>query len=209
MAELVKKVKLYFPDVKMTGEVLSGPVIESLNYYTNKHGDPQLVVVGNNYNSENPAFLDGNLLQIFRNLNCPVVAIPKDKSFAPVKKIGFAFDNKTKGAENALRDITDFAVKHDIQLHIIIGWADTMSQDNAPEINSEAAKITSSAHPVHHFIKMKNLNNEINDFAVKHHMDWLAILPRHRGRLGDLMHKSHTQYLVNNTHFPIMALIED
>ena len=209
MNNLVKKVRLYYPDVTINGEVLSGNVIESLHNYTLKKGDPLLVVVGNNYNPENPAFMDGNLLQIFKNLKCPVVAIPTNKTFQPLKKICFAFDNNIHGAESALRDLTRFVVARNVQLHVIIGWADGISRDNLPEIYPAADKIISAAKPVHHFINMKNLNSEINDFAVKHHMDWLAILPRHRSYVSELVHKSHTQYMINNTDFPIMALHEE
>ena len=209
MNELVKKIHPYFPDVKVNGVVLAGHIAESLNDFTKKNGEPIVVVIGNNYSPSNPGFMDGNLLSIFKHLKCPVVAIPKGKSFEPIKRICFAFDNKIKGAEDALRRLRDFTITYNIELHIIIGWADEVMRDNLPEINALANSIVETAKPKHHFIPMKNLDAQIDEFAVKNHMHWLVVLPRTHSFLADMVHKSHTQVMVNNAHLPIMALHED
>ncbi len=205
---LVREMMLRYPAVAVSGSLVDGNFSDGLGTYVVKNGMPLLVVAGNNYDSENPAYIDGNLLQIFRYLDCPVLAIPPERTFKPVKKICFAYDNQLEGAEQALRLLTNLATEYNMELHIVIGWASLQIGGNVHEIHAEAKKIAAPASPTYHFIAMMNLDEGIGDFVLENGMDWLVMLSRKNPIFGKTMYRTDTDVLVNSAHMPILALHE-
>ncbi len=206
---VVTKYKNYYPDVEVTPKLMTGNVVEGLNDYMKHKGEPTFIVVGNNFNNEHPSFMDTRLLQVFKNLYCPVIAVPTGKTFETIKKICFAFDNHMSGARAGLKRLRNLCVDHNIELHILIGMSDVHNRDNLPEMHPEAHEILNDANPKLHFIRKDHLNEDIKSYAEKNHMGMLAILPRAHYGLSALVHKSHTQYMLNHAFLPILALHEE
>lgn len=205
---VINKVNLYYPDVKIEGEVVEGEVIDGLNRFISLHGEPLVTVVGNQYHAEHSAFFEVNLMEIFRHLKSPVLAIPTGCVFSVPTKLCFAYDNHFHGSEDALLRIKNLVAVLQMELHFVIGSSDAFSRDNPPDINSHAGRIldTTVVHP--HFLTPHNLDHSIVSFAEKNDMDWLAVMPRKHSFIENLLHKSHAQFMVNHAHIPVLAFHE-
>jgi nucleotide-binding universal stress UspA family protein len=206
--ELIGKLKAYYPAVSLAPKLITGNVADALSSYIKQSGEPLTVVIGNNYSKDNPTFMDGHIMQIFKNLRCPVVAVPAAYSYQIVKNICFAFDNHVPGAQDALLRLVKLTTENDLRLHILIGDADGFNRDNLPDVHPDANALLAPAKPIYHFIRKSDLNQNIVEFVTKNHIDVLAVMPRTHSGFGALLHKSHTQYLVNNCKLPVMALHE-
>lgn len=209
MDQLLTTVKQQYPQIIFKNAIIYGDVVDGINQFTDEHGKPMMVIAGNHYTPDNPAWMDSTLLEAFRNLQYPVLAIPDDVTYAQVRKIGFVYDNVIDGSRDALRQLTALSDNLGAELHIFYAQKDVHTMDNTSEINEEAKEILASAHPLYHYAYEANIDEAIMAFAGKYHLDWLIVMPRKHSLLESLFHKSHTKALVNNAFIPVMALHED
>ena len=209
MDNLLAELKVKYPLLTIKSNIIYGNLVDELEEHIANNGMPLLVVAGNAYNPENTAWLDSTLIDAFRHLKCPVLAIPTDTSFTPVKKICFAYDNEYAGSELALEKLMELTKLMGAELHVLYAQADVRTQDNASDVNPDAKRVLSSVDPVYHYYYEEDADTAIHEFVAKNDIDWLVVIPRKHSFFESLFHKSHTRALVNNTHKPILALHEN
>lgn len=206
MKTLAEKLHRSYPQLNISTTIIYGNIIDAIEEYTEKNEAPMLVVAGNSYNENNPAWMDSTLLQAFRHLRYPILAIPPDTSYTAVRKIGFAYDNKYEGSDIALVELREFALKFDAELHVFFAQEDVMKQGDPAEINEAAKRVLEPANPLYHVLYESDVDPAIEEFVAKYSIDWLVVMPRKHSFFDSLFHKSHTKMIMNHSFVPIMAL---
>ncbi len=206
LAIIIDQIKTDFPQLKVASLLIYGDVVSAISEYVEEHSEPWMVVLGNSYNEENHVWGESALLQAFRNLAYPVVAVPDDFNFSHPKKIGFAYDNQFEGSDIALIELRELCKKLDAELHVFFGQPTVIKTDNDEKINPKADLILKELNPLYHVFYQADVDVAIQELAAKYMVDWLVIMPRKHSFLEQFFHRSHTKFLVNNSHVPIVAL---
>ena len=209
MQVLLSRLTAAYPQISIKRTIIYGDIVDGVEEYIANNGMPMMVIAGNGYSPENTAWLDSTLIDAFRTLKCPVMAVPAETTFTKIRKIGFAYDNKYPGSETALERLKEITKTLDAELHVLYAPGDVHTQDNPSDINDSAKRILSSVDPLYHFFFEEDVDKAIQDFASEYHLDMLVVIPRKHSFFEGLFHKSHTKVLVNNSHIPIMALHEN
>ncbi|MBC7552657.1 MAG: universal stress protein [Taibaiella sp.] len=208
MKALLERLHSAYPQVSIKGSVIYGDIQEAIDEFSELNESPVLVVIGNHYSVDNPAWHESTLMDVFRHLRFPVLAIPAETVYQKVKKIGFAYDNKYAGSSLALIELREIVKLLNAELHVFFDVPDLLVDESFGKINDAALNILSSAEPLYHVFYEKNIDEAIAGFIDKYNTDWLTIIPRKHSFFERLFRKSHTLSLVNNSHLPILALHE-
>lgn len=209
MKNFMDKLRDEYPQLTLTSSVVYGSMVEALEEYVEGYRPPLLVIVGNSYTEENPAWLDSTLMDAFRNLEYPVLAIPANAEYTQVRKIGFAYDNKYEGSDVALITVRDIVKLLGAELHVLYSQPETTVVNGMSGINEKAQSILADAKPLYHVIYKHDIDSAISAFAEKYYIEWLVVLPRKHSFFAGLFHKSHTKMMVNNSPIPILAVHEN
>lgn len=195
-----------YPQINFRSAIIFGNVIDAIEDFVGENEEPMLVVVGNSSTPDNPTFMDGILLDAFRSLKYPILAVPQDVAYEQVRKIGFVYDNELGGSEHALQQLAELALTLRAELHVHYNQPD--AQERNDEVNNGARGLLNAATPVYHYTHEKDIDASILDFTSRFQLDWLIVMPRRHSFFEGLFHKSHTKAIVNNTFIPVMALHE-
>jgi len=168
---------------------------------------PYTVVMGSQGTTFTERLLFGShTVYAMKYLMWPIITVPPNASFSAVKKIGIACDLSKAITTMPIDEINILVKDFDAELHIlnIDKW-----QVHNPSTDCESIllqQMMTHLKPTYHFITDKNTDEAILDFVDKNSIDLLIVLPRRRGLLRRLIHRSHTKQLILYSHVPVMAL---
>ena len=209
MSKLTGKLRIMYPALAIRSYIIYGDIEDGIEQFTEKNEAPLLVIVGNNYTKEDPAWMESTLMQALRNMNYPLLAIPDKTHYTDVANICLAFDNKYKGCDVALVKLREITAILGAKLHVLIAHTDATNKEQITDVSKEAQLLLEPVKPEYHIIYGTHTEETINDYLAQHHMDWLVLIPRHHSFFASLFHKSQTRAMVNNTSIPLMALHEN
>lgn len=205
LTNTLKKLTAAYPQVNFDKIIAYGNIIDAIEEYSEKKGDPKLVVLGNSYNPNNPAWIDSTLVDTFRNLNVPVLAVPSEYDYEKINKIGLAYDNIFEGSSIALVQLRELTEWINTELHVFYAQPE---DTEATGINEQAKNVLQSANPLYHIYKRENTDLAIYEFAATYNIGWLVLIPRKHSFFERIFKKSHTEKAVNNGYMPILAIHE-
>ena len=209
MTKLVEEMSASYPLLTIAGKVIYGDTVNAIEEYTEEYDDPWMVVVGNSIASETATWPDSTLIDAFKHLKYPVLAVPPAASFDPVRKICFAFDNKHNGNDKALKQLAAISQNINAELHVLNAQPDVHNQDNNMDFDEHAKTLLASVDPHYHLVyEVADINQAIEQFIEQNNMDWLIMIPRKHSFFEGLFHKSHTRSVAHHSHIPILALHE-
>lgn len=206
MKKLVDSISAAYAGVPISGQVIYGTAINAVDDLADEISTPWMVVIGNNNQGENNTWPESVLMDSFRKLAYPVLAVPGAQHYRQVKKICFAFDNKHKGDDVAFGQIASLAGLFNAELHVLHVQPDAAARQ---EIDSDAKAKLAAASPQYHFVYgVADVDAAINDFINVNGMDWLVMIPRRHSFFEGLFHKSHIKSIAHSSSIPVLALHE-
>lgn len=155
-------------------------------------------------------FLGGNTLNIVNKLGRAVLTIPPFTPFRPVKKIVFAFDLWNVSGTlpvKRIKRIREFLNAEFLILNLV-----RKDQKPQEEWAKEKAKLTAALEGISysfHTVANRQIVAGINDFAKEQQADLLAIVPREKGFIENLLGENHTKSLLFRSGIPILTLPPD
>ncbi len=207
MKKVVDRFKMSYAGLDIQGIVVDGDLVGALEEYTKKNEAPWLVVLGNSNTGEHTIW-ESNMLAAFKSLEFPVLAIPPETAYKPVKKICLAFDNKHKGNDLAFTQLRDLSVQLNAGLEVLNAQVDVLNRDNLPPTDEQAQTILAPANPHFHVVYDTNIDTAIESFTNSNNIDWLALIPRKHSFFEGLFHKSQSKVITHHAHIPVLALHE-
>lgn len=192
--------------IKISTEVRTGIFFQELQAVC-KTIDPYAVVMGSKGISFTESLLYGKqAVYAMKNLNYPLIAVPPVVKFSSIKKIGLACD---------LRHVTDTIPAEEIKMlvHELNAELHILNIDRLDVFNPKTdydsvllEGMLASLKPTYHFITNETTDKAIINFAEENQIDLLLVVPKRRGLLKRLIHKSHTKQLVLHAHVPVMVM---
>ncbi|MEO7766774.1 MAG: universal stress protein [Ferruginibacter sp.] len=171
---------------------------------------PDLVVMGLSGKKALARLIVGsNTIKTVYNLTYPILVVPPQAEFMPVKKIGFACDyhqvEKTTPVALLKKIVTDFHA----ELHVLNVDQNSNSPDptKMPE-GFLIYQLLLDTKAEFHSIEAGEITDGVNWFIDHTRLDWLVIIPKKHKLIEKIFRRSHTRELVYHTHIPLLCIHE-
>ena len=191
--------------INIDTEVAIGPFFSELEDLCNRL-QPYTVVIGCQGTTAAKRLLFGShAVYATRHLQWPVIAVPIGTSFSSIRRIGFSCDFEKTLSAVPVDDIKRLVKDLKAELHVIhSARIDEFVPGKASA--SELIKSMFRGIDLHMHIIAGAIDEYIIEFAEMNMIDLLIVIPKRRGLIDQLVHKSHTKQFVLNCHIPVMAI---
>ncbi|MEP7321128.1 MAG: universal stress protein [Saprospiraceae bacterium] len=202
--ELLQKTK---ENITIDTQIMEGIFYQALTHVC-EETSPYLVIIGTQGATSAERLLFGSdAVYTMKHLEWPIIAVPMDYSFEPIRQIGFACDLH-QVEDIPIEKMKGFLHEFNAEFHVLNTSkreTHTLDLENRPTVLFE--KLT-ALKPEYHFIQDDDVDEGTLNFAHKNGFDLLIILPKKHNLIVDLLFKGHTGEFVLHSPIPIMALHE-
>jgi nucleotide-binding universal stress UspA family protein len=151
-----------------------------------------------------------NTLKMAKHCKTPLLMVPSQITFKPIKQIVFACDLKDVSESTPIYAIKTFV--HAIGAKLLILNVD---QDET-HFNPDRIKEMTALHqlwdreePEYHYIDDENIAHGIVMFAEKYQADLIVTVPKVYGFFESIFHSSITKKLAYTTHLPLLLFKDE
>lgn len=187
-----------------------GDAMEEIQALCEK-SQPFAVIMGTTGHSALERTLFGSTtLKVIRHLTWPVISVPIGKEYGQgIRKVGLACDFKQVVETTPVPAIRTFIQQFAADLHVLN--VDHNNQQSNPEKMEQSLLLRTALEalkPQYHFIRHKDIEDGINEFAETNNLDMIITIPKKHKLLDGLFRKSSTKQLVFESHVPVMCVHE-
>jgi nucleotide-binding universal stress UspA family protein len=171
---------------------------------------PDLVVMGLTGKTRLTKLIVGsNTIQAVHDLTYPVLVVPPQATFIPIRKIGFACDYKKVKETTPVNLLQKFVRDFNAELHVMnIDFENKYFGPESVQENIQLYEMLEDYKPEYHNIESEDITLGINHFAEKTKIDWMVVIPKKHNLLHRIFGRSHTQDLIYHTHIPVLCIHE-
>ena len=194
--------------IKVYTEIKMGDVIDELSLLS-EHVKPFAIVMGTKgHTAFERALFGSNTLTAIKKLHWPVICVPPGKEFGKgIRKIGLACDFREVIETTPAHAIKDLVKEFNGELHVLnVDYDNRQFGPETPEQSALLHDLLADLNPRYHFIKSKDIEEGINDFADANNLDLVIAIPKKHKLLEGLFKKSSTKQLVFESHVPVMCV---
>lgn len=148
----------------------------------------------------------GHTVYAMKHLMWPLITIPPHARFSQIKKICLACDFEKVLDSTPVDEIKRLVNDFHAELHVINSGKEKLYQPDKVFESGMLQEILAPLKPQYHLITGENTDESIINFVENNHIDLLITLPKRRGLLEKLAHKSISKQLILHTHVPVMAM---
>lgn len=166
-----------------------------------------LVVLGTKGSSGLSEIIIGSVAaNVIEQAKAPVICIPENASFEPIKNIAFACDYEEIHNPKEIDSLKFLAKKFNARIHLVNVKEKTKAGhfEEAMYFESYFASIPHT----HNSSRFRDFEAGINDFVETNEVELLAIMPRKKSVLRKIFGSSHTRKLAYHTKLPLLAFHE-
>lgn len=184
-------------------QVRIGQVASVLGEVVQKR-EVDLVVMGNRGAAGSTFFFGSNTAQVIKSSLVPALAVPESAGIQRPKRILLAADQGTTepGDLHMLRHIAQMSDAEVLLCHVSTETAPGRAIANA-EVYERALK--DIPHSFHH-AQAEDLIDGLGQLARSERADMIAVLHRHVGFLGRLLHPSASKVVAERIELPLLVL---
>lgn len=149
-------------------------------------------------------------LTAIRHLTYPVISVPPEKSYGKgIKKIGFACDFKQVETTTPVQAIKQFVTSFGAVLHVLnVDYHEKNFRSDTPVQSFHLHNMLEDIHPQYHFIKNKEIDAGINEFAIANQLDMIIAIPKKHKILEGIFKTSNSKQIVLHSSIPVMCIHE-
>jgi nucleotide-binding universal stress UspA family protein len=162
-----------------------------------------LVVMGNRGTAGSTFFFGSNTAQVVKGSRVPVLAVPEGTSIKRPKRILLATDHGELQARTL--DMLILIAKL-CDAEVIIGHVSAPESPNRPEHNEVFERALKDVPHSYNNVQATDLLEGLQRSAQREGADMLAVVHRHAGFLGRLLHPSASKAIVERIELPLLVL---
>jgi len=195
--------------ITIVTEVRMGDVVDELESLC-EDTQPFAVVMGTMGHSAVERTLFGSTtLSAIKHLTWPVICVPIGKEYGlGIKKAGLACDFRHVVETTPVAAIRSIVNELKAELHVLNVEVGQSSPSDKPEQYALLDTALDGMNPQYHFIKGKDIEDGINQFAEENNLDLIIAIPKKHKLLDGLFKKSSTKQLVFQAHVPVLCVHE-
>ena len=196
--------------IKIYAEVKTGTIVTEIEALC-RAVKPYAVVMGTQGTGAAERFFFGsNTLTAMKRLEWPLIVVPPGAKFTAITKVGLACDFRKVVETTPVEEIKSLIRDFHAELHVL-HVSREVGDAFSPKVVEESGllqEMLEEIHPKYHFIGNEDVDEALNDFALRNKLDLLIVIPKSHNILDRLLHKSHTKQLALHSQVPIMAVHE-
>jgi len=174
-----------------------------------KERDAALIVMGITGASGklDEVVIGSNALDVSRRSLVPVIIVPSNAAFRPIKKILLACDLKKVVETTPVEQVKKILDATRAELHVL--HVETDADDFKPDTPFESLmldELIRGYNPQYHFEKDQHFTEAINNFATENQMDLIIVIPKKHGLFEGIFKRSHTKALAFHSHIPLVTI---
>lgn len=180
--------------------------IDAINQIiTSKNID--LIVMGTQGASSTEKVLFGsNTTHIMQNISCPVLAIPNNYKYRPIKNIVFTSNYHTKYKQEEIKPLLELAESNQAKIHVIhLAKGEQLSSS---QINNMAFLDEFFTDLNHEFVNIesKELFKTVEKYTRIHDIDVLAMMSRKHSFFERLFTRHTVETFAFNVNIPFLVM---
>jgi nucleotide-binding universal stress UspA family protein len=200
--DLVQKTK---NEIQIETQVTEGVFFQALNIAC-EEANPFLVIIGTQGTASTERLLFGSdAVYTMKHLEFPIIAVPVDYTYEPIRKIGFACDLEHI-EDIPVEKMKIFIDEFSAEFHVLNAAKKETHTLNPENRSTVLFARLADLKPEYHFIQDEDIDEGTMEFAEKNGMDLLILLPKKHTFLSNLILSSHTREIVLQSHVPVLAL---
>jgi nucleotide-binding universal stress UspA family protein len=209
LEELANKLKKRTNEkISISSEVLFGPVEQQIELMSASKRPLAIVMGIKPGKTFERALLGSTVFHTMNHIPYPLLIIPENFQFSPVREIGLACDLENMEENIPFEAIKEWLSLFNARLHIV-----HVSVKNKEFRTSQLSGSVSlqnhfaSFAPKFHFLEGSNLEDELNHFAKSINLDLLIVMPRTYG-IFKSFRKKHSKKLIRHNQIPVLSIHE-
>jgi hypothetical protein len=167
-----------------------------------------MVITGNPDKGNGTRFWEIDILNMLTDLSLPVMVIPKNVQYRPVKNIGFAFKPENITNLTPIYSIEKLVRFTGAKLHIVKVLTKNVDQSSMEQGETLLHEKLDTVDAMYHTVEADNIVAGITSFVQQYQIDILLIKPKKRGIWYRFFHKNHSRALAALDMIPVIALHE-
>lgn len=194
-------------DVQLVVEE-SSSLTDSIGRYVRHHGIDFIIMGITGATRLEQIFMGSNALNVVDLGVCPVIIVPPNASYKPIKKVLFACDLK-----NVSSSVPIAPIKSILNLFRPTVFVVNVDVDHYVEVTEEyktqrviLEKMLEDYNPEFYFMRLYDFQDSISSFAADRDIDLILTVPKKHNFLLGLFKTSHTKKLAYHSHVPILAV---
>jgi hypothetical protein len=176
-----------------------------------RHRKADLIIMGIKGKSAiAKAIYGSNTLKMVDTKVCPILIIPAEASFQPLRNVMLTSDFKETTKTTPSEPIKDFLGVFNPKLHIV-----NVDKDhyisltvNYEKEKQQLVEMFKDYHPEFYFMRLYDVNEALNLFANDKQIDLLIVIRRDENLIQKLFKHSHTKALSYQSKIPILVMHE-
>lgn len=185
-------------------KILPGDLIDCLNEIIEEQ-PPALVVMGTSGQGSESILWGSMAVKALRQLSVPVLAVPANVTWQPVKKICFAADYDQVSEHTPSTEIIKWVEQMGATVDVI--HVDKPEKAVTPPMM--LVNMLEPVQPDYHALINDNIEGGVAEFLQEHQINWLLVIPKKYGFFENLFHKSRTKLLTQVSNVPVLALHQE
>ena len=187
-----------------------GDLIDNLQKLVHHHTVDLIIMGMNGATKLEEIFIGSTTLSVISHRIAPVLIIPPDATYRPIKNVVFASDFKDVDQTTPKKELRNFLSMVRPKLHVVNVDEDHYVEltEHYKEQKGKLNSILDGFDPEYAFIRMYDFVESINLFAEDRNAEVIITVPRKHSFLEGIFKTSHTRKLAYHTHIPILALHE-
>jgi nucleotide-binding universal stress UspA family protein len=185
-------------------------LVETLDRYVRHQGVNMIVMGITGASRLEQLFIGSNTLDMVDAGVCPVMIIPPDAQYHPIKNVLFASDFKDVETTVPAVPVKSVLDLFRASLHIVNvdseHYVDITDEYKAQRVKLEA--ILGNYQPEFYFIRQYDFLDAVSQFTQDKNIDVIVTVPKGHSFLSGLFKTSHTKKLAYHSHVPIIAIHE-
>jgi nucleotide-binding universal stress UspA family protein len=193
--------------IKTRNVMLYGDLVYNVNKVCSEENIDLIVMGTKGASGLKETFLGSKTASVVSNAKVPVLGIPVDAEYHPIKSIAFTTQYKDKD-NDALKNVITIAEKFNAEVLCLYIKNDDDPEDIDERINEW--KIYYRNNKINFFnISGDHIEQTIIDFIDNQHVDLLVMRTHKRGFFESLFHRSLTKKMTYHTKVPLLIYHEE
>ncbi len=171
---------------------------------------PDLVVMGLTGKNKIARMVVGsNTIKAIHDLQYPLLVIPLQAEFIPVRKLGFACDYHQLKENTPVALIKKIVNDFHAELHVL-NISNHQKKDEKEILDGgfPMDELLNGMKAEYHTIEAAEVTEGINWFVSRAKLDWVVMIPKKHRLLEKIFKRSHTTEFIFHTHTPVLCIHE-
>lgn len=170
----------------------------------------ELIVMGTNGASgTREAIFGSNTLQVIRNVNCPVLAVPADFAFDRLDRVMISVVEQNLPAEKEISFLRDFFHSRKPNLHVLSTSQHELEPVQRKELEEKLEELLRGFELSVHYLDKIPVPMAINAFVQLHAIDLHALHVEKKSFLNRFIYGSTTSSISYSSEVPLLVLNRD